>query len=210
MCREHRHGRRRHGDGPEAASYQLTVGPNARVPAAEVPDALMAVDRRAQRASRSGRRPSRALANSPRLITISVPLKRLRGGSSSRQSAPMSAFALRSPAFQDGAPLPRRHTCEGQDVSPALERTAPSAETRSRALVVEDPDAPGGTGTHWLAWGSSRRHVGSSRASARRWSDARGSARFVILVAVIGMAVAGRDAGLAARLAFASRGAPSL
>jgi Raf kinase inhibitor-like YbhB/YbcL family protein len=65
----------------------------------------------------------------------------------------MPAFALRSPAFQDGAPLPRRHTCEGEDVSPALEWTAPPAETRSLALVVEDPDAPGGTFTHWLAWG---------------------------------------------------------
>jgi hypothetical protein len=65
----------------------------------------------------------------------------------------MPAFALRSPAFEDGAPLPRRHTCEGEDVSPALEWTAPPAEARSLALVVEDPDAPGGTFTHWLAWG---------------------------------------------------------
>jgi Raf kinase inhibitor-like YbhB/YbcL family protein len=65
----------------------------------------------------------------------------------------MSAFALRSPAFENGAPIPRRHTCEGQDVSPALEWTAPPAEARSLALVVEDPDAPGGTFTHWLAWG---------------------------------------------------------
>jgi len=65
----------------------------------------------------------------------------------------MSAFALRSPAFEDGAPIPRRHTCEGEDVSPALEWIAPPAEARSLAMVVEDPDAPGGTFTHWLAWG---------------------------------------------------------
>jgi Raf kinase inhibitor-like YbhB/YbcL family protein len=65
----------------------------------------------------------------------------------------MTDFALRSPAFEDGAPIPRRHTCEGQDVSPALEWTAPPAEAHSLALVVEDPDAPGGTFTHWLAWG---------------------------------------------------------
>jgi Raf kinase inhibitor-like YbhB/YbcL family protein len=65
----------------------------------------------------------------------------------------MSAFTLRSPAFEDGAPIPRRHTCEGEDVSPALEWTAPPPEARSLALVVEDPDAPGGTFTHWLAWG---------------------------------------------------------
>jgi Raf kinase inhibitor-like YbhB/YbcL family protein len=65
----------------------------------------------------------------------------------------MSAFALRSPAFEDGAPIPRRHTCEGEDVSPALEWIAPPAEARSLAMVVEDPDAPGGTFTHWLVWG---------------------------------------------------------
>ena len=56
----------------------------------------------------------------------------------------MAAFALRSPAFEDGSPIPRR-TCEGEDVSPALKWTAPLAEARSLALVVDDPDAPGGT-----------------------------------------------------------------
>ena len=65
----------------------------------------------------------------------------------------MAEFALRSPAFQHGKPIPRRHTCEGDDISPALEWTAPPTNARSLALVVEDPDAPGGTFTHWLAWG---------------------------------------------------------
>jgi Raf kinase inhibitor-like YbhB/YbcL family protein len=65
----------------------------------------------------------------------------------------MTPFGLRSPAFEDGQPIPRRHTCEGDDVSPALEWTAPPAAARSLALVVEDPDAPRGTFTHWLAWG---------------------------------------------------------
>jgi Raf kinase inhibitor-like YbhB/YbcL family protein len=65
----------------------------------------------------------------------------------------MSTFVLRSPAFEDGSPIPRRHTCEGEEVSPALQWTAPPAEARSLALVVEDPDAPGGTFTHWLTWG---------------------------------------------------------
>jgi phosphatidylethanolamine-binding protein (PEBP) family uncharacterized protein len=64
----------------------------------------------------------------------------------------MSEFALSSPTI-DGAAIPRRHTCEGADVTPALESTAPPAGARSLALVVEDPDAPGGTITHWLAWG---------------------------------------------------------
>jgi Raf kinase inhibitor-like YbhB/YbcL family protein len=62
-------------------------------------------------------------------------------------------FALRSDAFEDGQRIPARHTCEGEDVSPSLSWSEPPAGTRSLALVVDDPDAPGGTFTHWLAWG---------------------------------------------------------
>jgi Raf kinase inhibitor-like YbhB/YbcL family protein len=65
----------------------------------------------------------------------------------------MADFALTSSAFQDDAPIPRRHTCEGEDLSPPLAWTAPPEGTVSLALVVDDPDAPGGTFTHWLAWG---------------------------------------------------------
>jgi Raf kinase inhibitor-like YbhB/YbcL family protein len=62
------------------------------------------------------------------------------------------SFGLRSTAFGDGEVIPRRHTCEGEDVSPPLSWTDPPEGTRSLALVVDDPDAPGGTFTHWLAW----------------------------------------------------------
>jgi hypothetical protein len=63
------------------------------------------------------------------------------------------AFSLRSDAFDDGQPIPARHTCDGEDLSPALVWREPPGETQSLALVVDDPDAPGGTFTHWLAWG---------------------------------------------------------
>jgi Raf kinase inhibitor-like YbhB/YbcL family protein len=62
-------------------------------------------------------------------------------------------FSLRSDAFEDGQPIPVRHTCEGEDLSPSLAWTELPEGTRSLALVVDDPDAPGGTFTHWLAWG---------------------------------------------------------
>jgi Raf kinase inhibitor-like YbhB/YbcL family protein len=65
----------------------------------------------------------------------------------------MADFALTSSAFEHGEVIPRRHTCEGEDVSPALEWSEPPEGTRSLALVVDDPDAPAGTFTHWLAWG---------------------------------------------------------
>jgi Raf kinase inhibitor-like YbhB/YbcL family protein len=45
------------------------------------------------------------------------------------------------------------HTCEGEDVSPPLAWSGVPEGTASLALVVDDPDAPSGTFTHWLAWG---------------------------------------------------------
>ena len=65
----------------------------------------------------------------------------------------MADLTLTSSAFEHNAPIPRRHTCEGEDLSPPVAWAAPPAGTASLALVVDDPDAPGGTFTHWLAWG---------------------------------------------------------
>jgi Raf kinase inhibitor-like YbhB/YbcL family protein len=65
----------------------------------------------------------------------------------------MASFGLSSEAFGDGDEIPRRHSCEGEDVSPPLRWSDPPEGTRSLALIVDDPDAPVGTFTHWLAWG---------------------------------------------------------
>lgn len=55
-----------------------------------------------------------------------------------------------SPAFQDGDRIPAKYTCEGQDVSPLLAWSEPPVGTQSLALIVDDPDAPGGVFTHWV------------------------------------------------------------
>ena len=60
---------------------------------------------------------------------------------------------LMSSAFGNGEPIPRRHTCEGDDLSPPLTWTEVPEGTTSLALIVDDPDAPRGTFTHWLGWG---------------------------------------------------------
>jgi Raf kinase inhibitor-like YbhB/YbcL family protein len=62
-------------------------------------------------------------------------------------------FLLTSSAFAAGGATPRRHTCDGQDRSPPLSWTAPPTGSRSLALILDDPDAPGGRFIHWLAWG---------------------------------------------------------
>lgn len=59
---------------------------------------------------------------------------------------------LRSPAFTEGASIPRVCTADGLDQSPALQWSEPPAGTRAFALVVEDPDAPRGTWIHWVLY----------------------------------------------------------
>src|SRR5512142_2360773 len=60
---------------------------------------------------------------------------------------------VRTPAFRAGGPIPRRHTCDGEDLSPALSWSGAPESTREFAVVCEDPDAPGGTFVHWVIWG---------------------------------------------------------
>jgi Raf kinase inhibitor-like YbhB/YbcL family protein len=59
---------------------------------------------------------------------------------------------LTSTAFSDGATIPRRHTCDGEDLSPPLAWSDVPAETRSFVLLCDDPDAPAGTWHHWAAY----------------------------------------------------------
>lgn len=63
----------------------------------------------------------------------------------------MGDLTLTSSAFGHGDVIPRRHACDGEDVSPGLSWSDPPADARALVLVVDDPDAPGGVFTHWLA-----------------------------------------------------------
>ena len=54
--------------------------------------------------------------------------------------------------FVDQAKIPRVCTCDGEDVSPALAWTGAPAETRSFALLCNDPDAPAGVWRHWAVY----------------------------------------------------------
>ena len=59
---------------------------------------------------------------------------------------------LESSAFSSNGMIPAQYTCDGADISPALHWDNPPAGTRSLALVVDDPDAPLRTFTHWLLY----------------------------------------------------------
>ena len=60
---------------------------------------------------------------------------------------------LTSPDFSDEATIPQRFTCDGDDISPALEWSGVPDGTAELALTCEDPDAPGKTFVHWVLWG---------------------------------------------------------
>jgi len=71
----------------------------------------------------------------------------------SRAGTPAIAHLdLTSSAFQNGAAIPKRFTCQGSNVSPGLAWTGVTAKIKSLALVCEDPDAPNGTFVHWVIY----------------------------------------------------------
>jgi Raf kinase inhibitor-like YbhB/YbcL family protein len=57
---------------------------------------------------------------------------------------------LSSAAFDSGTAIPARFTCDGQNSSPPLSWSGVPQNTAAFALIVDDPDAPGGTFTHWV------------------------------------------------------------
>ncbi len=61
-------------------------------------------------------------------------------------------LTLTSPAFEHGGTIPKQYTCDGENVNPELHIGGIPPAAKSLVLVVEDPDAPVGTFTHWLVW----------------------------------------------------------
>jgi len=59
---------------------------------------------------------------------------------------------ISSPEFSHNGRIPKRFTCQGEDISPALLIDGTPAETKTLALIVDDPDAPMGTWVHWVVF----------------------------------------------------------
>jgi Raf kinase inhibitor-like YbhB/YbcL family protein len=79
------------------------------------------------------------------VIIIAVVTTLLTGGTT-------MAFELKSSAFSSGSSIPSKYTCDGQNISPSLTWSGAPADTKSFALISDDPDAPMGTWVHWVAW----------------------------------------------------------
>lgn len=57
---------------------------------------------------------------------------------------------LTSPAFANKTMIPKKYTCQGEDINPLLKIEGIPQETVSLVLINDDPDAPGGTWDHWI------------------------------------------------------------
>jgi Raf kinase inhibitor-like YbhB/YbcL family protein len=64
----------------------------------------------------------------------------------------IATIRVTSPAFQEGQTIPLQYTCDGDSISPPLNWEAVPEGTQSIALILDDPDAPGGTFVHWVLY----------------------------------------------------------
>ena len=59
---------------------------------------------------------------------------------------------IESPAFSNNDLIPRKYTCDGEDISPPLRITDVPSGAKSLVIIVDDPDAPRGDWVHWTLW----------------------------------------------------------
>ena len=82
------------------------------------------------------------------VLVVILPVCGAYAPASAKDAVP--ALELTSPAFENGGKIPAKYTCDGKDVSPPLKLGPAPAGTKSIALVMDDPDAPGRTWVHWV------------------------------------------------------------
>jgi len=64
----------------------------------------------------------------------------------------MKDLSLKSSAFEAGKLIPKKYTCDGRNINPALTIEGIPIEAKTLVLIMDDPDAPSGTFDHWIVW----------------------------------------------------------
>ena len=88
------------------------------------------------------------------LLLLISPVKHVRSAADgeSLMAAGVASMNLTSSAFAAEGTIPKKYTCDGQDVSPPLTWSGAPASVQSFALIADDPDAPVGTWVHWVLY----------------------------------------------------------
>jgi Raf kinase inhibitor-like YbhB/YbcL family protein len=73
-------------------------------------------------------------------------------GTSNPTKEKTMSLQVTSTAFAEGQPIPKKHTCDDKDLSPPLKWSGAPTNTKSFALIADDPDAPVGTWVHWVLY----------------------------------------------------------
>jgi Raf kinase inhibitor-like YbhB/YbcL family protein len=64
----------------------------------------------------------------------------------------MVDLTVKSPVFENNKSIPKKYSCDGEEVNPPLTLEGIPPATKTLALIVDDPDAPRGTFDHWVVW----------------------------------------------------------
>ncbi|MGB9707708.1 MAG: YbhB/YbcL family Raf kinase inhibitor-like protein [Microgenomates group bacterium] len=79
-------------------------------------------------------------------------LSKNQKGKSLKVTQLKSMIKIQSSAFKQGEMIPEKYTCKGEDINPPLTIENVPTNAKSLALIIDDPDAPMETFTHWLLW----------------------------------------------------------
>jgi Raf kinase inhibitor-like YbhB/YbcL family protein len=84
--------------------------------------------------------------------STAVPQIKIGTALATQKARKIMPMHVSSSTFSEGQPIPKKYSCDGQNVSPPLKWDGVPENTKSMAIIVDDPDAPSGTFTHWVLY----------------------------------------------------------
>jgi len=85
------------------------------------------------------------------LTILSIFFSAATSSSTTKEASKVDSLNVTS-SFKNGEFIPKKYTCEGEDISPELVITDIPANAKTVAIICDDPDAPVGTFVHWVLW----------------------------------------------------------